>query len=269
MRRTLKIGAAALCGMALWTAAGGAAAETWELEASLYGYFPTIEGTTTFPPESGLDRVSVDAGQILQHLKFAFNGSFEARRGPWGVYTDLLYMDVGDTRSGSRAISIGGSGLPAGASASAELDVKTTGWEIAATCRGVSTTGHALDVLAGARLLDVRQKLDWRLAGNVGSIALPDRSGAREAGRTNWDAIVGVKGRAELGAARAWFVPYYLDAGAGESQFTWQAMIGLGYAFRWGDVFANWRHIDYHMKSGDPIERLSFDGPSLAVTFRW
>jgi hypothetical protein len=125
------VGALCVCSPFVPIGAGAQPSEAWEFEASLYGYFPTITGTTTFPPQSGADEVSVDAGRILENLKFAFTGSFEARRGPWGAYTDLLYMDVGDTKTQARAITIGGTQLPANASASVEFDLKTTGWELA------------------------------------------------------------------------------------------------------------------------------------------
>ena len=127
-----------------------------------------------------------------------------------------------------------------------------------------------LDALAGARMLDVRTRVDYALTGNVGPIALPDRSGAREVRDQNWDAIVGVKGRAGgLGADGKWYVPYYVDIGTGESKLTYQAMAGIGYQFGWGDVVASWRYLAYDMKSGKPLEQLDFNGPQIAAVFRW
>ena len=117
-------------------------------------------------------------------------------------------------------------------------------------------------------MLDVQQHLSWNFSGNIGSIALQDRSGARESDARNWDAIIGVRGRAALGASR-WFVPFYADMGTGDSDFTWQAMTGVGYAFGWGDVVGAWRHVDYKMKSGQPLQSINFDGPSIAAVFRW
>ena len=50
------------------------------------------------------------------------------------------------------------------------------------------------------------------------------------------DGIVGVKGRARLGSASPWSVPFYVDVGGGESDLTWQAMGGISYAFKWGEI---------------------------------
>jgi hypothetical protein len=118
-------------------------------------------------------------------------------------------------------------------------------------------------------MLDIKQKLGWQLSGNVGSVPLPGRAGNLEAKAQNWDAIVGVKGRMALGAERKWFVPYYLDIGTGESDLTFQAMAGIGYAFGWGDVVASWRYLDYEMKSGSNVEKLNFNGPAVAAVFHW
>jgi hypothetical protein len=40
-----------------------------------------------------------------------------------------------------------------------------------------------------------------------------------------------------LGDERRWFVPYYIDVGAGnDSNTTWQAYAGAGYRYDWGDL---------------------------------
>ena len=87
---------------------------------------------------------SVDIGTILDKLKFTFMGSFEARNGRWGGFTDLIYIDLGETRLQTRDIVLDRRQVPAGVS------------------------------------------------GNVGSIALADRSASRRASLNHWDAIVGV-----------------------------------------------------------------------------
>ena len=142
-------------------------------------------------------------------------------------------------------------------------------WTLAGSYRVVPDVRSPVDVFAGARMLDIKEKLGWQLSGNVGSVPLPGRSGNLETKAQNWDAIVGVKGRMAFGAERKWFVPYYLDVGAGESDLTWQAMGGIGYAFGWGDIVGSWRYLDYKMKSGSNVEKLNFSGPAVAAVFHW
>lgn len=255
----------------LAAAVPGAAAETpgtWDFTAAIYLYLPTISGKSTFPPSGAGNSVSVDAQTILENLKMTFMGSLEMTNGTWGAYTDLVYVDVGDTKSATRDFSIGRAGLPAGVTANLDYDLKGWVWTLAGTYRMVSTGKYKADLLAGARVLDLRQKVRWNLAGNVGRLAPADRGGTRELDDQNWDVIVGVKGRAAFGDGK-WFVPYYADLGTGQSKFTWQAMAGIGYSFGWGDVVAAWRYIDYEMKSGKAVEDINFNGPGLAAVFRW
>jgi hypothetical protein len=263
--------AAALCALAALGSgdASAQAADTWQFQGTLYVYLPTIGGTTTFQPPGGGSGVSIDAKTILDNLKMTFMGSLEARKARWGVFTDVVYVDLGNTKSGSHDLSIGGVPLPADVTANLTLDLKGTAWTLAGSYRAVEDPTSPVDVFAGTRLLDMKQKLDWQLSGNLGSIPLPDRSGTQSARLSNWDAIVGVKGRVGLDAERKWFVPYYVDVGTGDSDLTWQAMAGIGYAFGWGEVVGAWRYLDYRMKSGKAVESLNFNGPGIAAVWRW
>jgi hypothetical protein len=241
--------------------------EPWRFQGAVNLYLPDISGTTTFP--SGGGGATLDAQTILDNLKMAFMGSFEASRGSWGLFTDVLYMDIGNSRSGVREISIGGLPIPADASASTDYDMKGWVWMLGGTWHAVTDPAATLDLIAGARLLDITQTLSWEITGNVGAVPAPGRAGNSEVGVSNWDAIVGVKGRLALSADRKWFAAYYLDVGTGESKLTWQALGGVGYSFPWGDVVASWRYLDYEMKSGHAVESLSFNGPFFSAVFRW
>jgi hypothetical protein len=241
----------------------------WQYAATIYGYFPTIGGKTTFPADSSGTGINVSSDQILNDLKFAFMGSFDAHNGRWGAFTDVLYLDVGGSKSQTRDFSIGSIGLPASSTADLSLDLKGWVWTLAGQYRVTADPALTMDLLAGARLFDIKQRLGWSINGNLGPIAAPGRSGDKEVSESVWDAIVGVKGRYAFGPNREWLVPYYLDVGTGQSDLTWQGAIGLGYAFHWGDVVAMWRYLDYNMKSGKKIEDMNFNGPMLGATFRW
>ena len=250
---------------------GTAPAQTsdWHFGAALYGWFPSLGGTTTFPAASGGSSVNVDIDTILDSLQFVFMGTLEARRGRWGAFTDVVYLDLGKNRSETRDIAIGGGTLPDGASASLDYDLKGFLWTLAGSYRLLEDRGGFADVFAGARKIDVDQKLDYSLSGNVNSIPVLDRSGRRSVNSDNWDGIIGVKGRLAFGQDHRWFVPWYLDVGTGDSDLTWQAMAGIGYSFSWGDMLASWRYLDYAFKSGNPVQDLDFSGPMLGVVFRW
>lgn len=251
------------------TAAAQMSTSDWNFEASVYAYLPTISGRSTFPPPVGASSASVDIGTILDNLKMVFMGSLTARRAKWGVLADVIYMDLGNTKEQADSLTLGRMGIPAGINAKVSYDLK--GWvsTLAGTYRVVEDKDFTTDVVLGTRVLNLRPSLNWYLTGNVGSIPVLDQTGSREASERDWDLIAGFKGRATFAQDGKWFVPYYLDIGTGQSRFTWQATAGIGYSFGWGDVVASWRYLDYQMKSGRPLEELTFNGPVIAAMFRW
>jgi hypothetical protein len=241
----------------------------WQFGVSVYGWFPDITGTTAFEQPGGGSDFEIDIEDILKNLEFTLMGTFDVRKGRWGILTDLIYMDVGASKSGTRDASLRRRGLPVNAAADIDLDLESWVWTLAGYYRAIDQPGLKLDVLLGARYLDVEQKVEWDITGNVGQIAVNDRKGEAKASLSNWDALIGTRGRFAFGANYAWFVPYYLDVGAGDSDFTWQGFAGIGYAFRWGEVVAVWRYLYYDLPSSKAIEDMSFSGPLIGVTFRW
>lgn len=278
MKRALPI-AATLLGVSLSLMSGRAGADPvateatrrsgdWQFAAFIYGYYADIAAKTTLPNGSGVD-VTVDASDLFSHLKFGVLGSFEARKDAWGVFSDVIYMDVGQFKSRFHDLTIGNIGLPADVSASVNFDLKSLMWTAAGTYRAVAGEDAVLDVFGGARLLDTKVTLDWTLNGNVGPIPAPGRAGQGVSRHTFVDGIVGMKGRVAFGTDRKWFVPYYGDVGTGQSDLTWQLMSGVGYAFKWGELIGAWRYVDYKFKSDSSIASESFNGPLLGVAFRW
>jgi hypothetical protein len=244
-------------------------AQGWRWSGSLNLFLPSLSGTSTFPASAGGSAPSVDVNKLLESLNTAFMGSLEARNGRWGLFTDLIYMDLSADRSGSRDFSLGGAALPAGASANVSYGLKGWSWTVAGSYAMAAGPLQMVDVIGGARLLDIQSHLDWTTSGNVGSLALADRSGVRDSRLRNWDAIVGAKGRYVLPGSPKWFLPWYLDVGTGNSRLTTQAMAGVGYAFSWGDVVGSWRYLGYEFKSDSGLQDLRFSGPMVSAVFHW
>lgn len=267
--KTLSCALLAASSLALSPAAGAQSGDAWQFAGTIYGYFPTLGGKTTFPQPTDGTSVTIDANKVLEDLKFVFMGSLDARKGRWGAFTDVIYMDLGNSTSGTRDFTLGGHDLPADVQANVSYDLKGWAWTLAGTWVAIDTPEHVMQVLGGARLLKLDPKVTWELTGDVGSIRLPGRAGSLEADDRYWDAVVGAKGRLFFGAERRWFAPYYVDVGTGESKLTWQAMAGLGYSFGSWDLFAAWRYLDYEFKSSSKVENLDFNGPGVAVQFRW
>jgi hypothetical protein len=169
-------------------------------EASIYGWFPAIGGSTSFPPNGGGPSVDVSSKDVLDALKMAFMGNIGMKMGQWGLWTDLVYADFGASKNGTRKVDIGGLPLPGDIQSDLNLDIKSWIWTLAGTYSLVASPQHTADLLFGTRLLDMNQTLNYSFTG-TGVLPI-DRSGTAKASISDWDAIVGAKGRAFLGTDR-------------------------------------------------------------------
>ncbi|MEE4186419.1 MAG: hypothetical protein V2J12_11680 [Gammaproteobacteria bacterium] len=244
------------------------AGDEWDVGLSIYGYFPDISGRTQFPVGAGTD-FDIGIDSILDNLELTFQGNFDIRKDRLGVFTDVIYLDVGNNKSQAFDGTVGGTPLPAEAEANADVNVKALIWTTSAYYRLFEQQRGSLDLMVGVRYSDIKQQLAWNLEGSLVGIALPGRTGSRSVSTSYLDGIVGVRGRAALGDGNHWFIPYYADIGTGDSDLTWQAAAGVGYAFGWGEMSAGWRYVAYDMASGKPVRDLTLSGPQIGAAFRW
>jgi len=241
----------------------------WNFSATLYGYFPSVGGETSFPVKTGGGSVDISASDVIDSIDFVFMGTFDVHNGRWGAFTDVMYLDLGGSKSASRDFTIGGLQIPANTTANLGWDMKGVIWTLAGQYRVAGGAGLTMDLLAGARLVDLEQEASWDITGSLGPLAPPARTGRGEAEVSQWDGIVGLKGRYTFAEAPKWSLPFYVDVGTGESDLTWQVVAGVSYAFSWGELGAGWRYLEYDMKSGRPIKDLNFSGAMVGATFRW
>ncbi len=226
----------------------------WQFAASIYLWGMGIDGKTQSDTE-----VSVDFDDILDNLEMAFLGAFEARKGKWLLLVDTSYLDVGAEKTSNVTIPIG-RGIDV--STGADLDLK--GWvlQLAGGYNLLTKGGSNLDLVAGARYLDLQMDLA------LSSQAIQPRYRTLSTSNSVWDGIVGVKGN--IGLSKRWYLPYYLDIGAGESDFTWQAIGGVGFrAAKWVDVALVYRHLAWNFESDRVIDDISFSGPIIGAIFRF
>lgn len=250
-----------------YASASETGSEAWEFSVTPYLWGATISGDSSFqiPRGSGNSAdVKVRPSDYLSSLDIAVMFSAEARKGRWGVLTDIVYLDVSADDSKVKAIN-----GPHGRSIPIDTGTKTefSGliWQLGGFYNVINTSNASLDILAGFRYFKVKASLDWEFNGPTGHLA---RSGSSTQNKDLLDGIIGVRGRYRLGDGK-WFIPYYLDVGTGSSSLTWQGLVGLGYAMSWGDVQLSYRHIYYDQKSNKLMQNFSFSGPTLSATFRF
>jgi hypothetical protein len=245
------------------------ASDTWQFSASVYGWFAGAGGTANFPVAGTSTDFSVDAKTLLNHLELGGAGAFDVHKGNWGAFTDVMYMDLGGGKSNTRDFTLGSIAIPASTTADLHLGVKAWIWTIAGEYRVAADSAWTVDLLAGARYLDLSQTLNWSISGALGPLPPASRIGSSEAGAHVWSAIAGVKGQYAFGAGEKWSVPFYLDGGTGDSEYTYQAALGLGYSFQWGEVTGMWRYLGYTPQSSTRIGDVYFSGPLIGATFHW
>lgn len=246
-----------------------AAGRNWRYGATIYGYLPSLGGTASAPTSGGGAPINVSVDKILDSLQFTLMGSFDAHNGRWGVFTDLIYLNLGSSKENSRSFTLGDAGIPANTSANLNWDLKGLIWTLAGQYRLASRSTLSMDLVAGVRLFSLEQTLRWDIAGDLGPFPPAARSGSFSNDESLWDGIVGIKGRYTFESDRRWSAPFYVDVGTGESKLTWQAAAGITYAYSWGELSLMWRYLAYEMKSGKSIKDLNFSGPMLGATVRW
>jgi len=229
-------------------------ASDWEYGLSIYGWLPSISGNLNYSPPGSSGDINVDAEQILDSLQFTFMGSFEARNGVWSGFTDVIYLDL----SGDKSKSVG---LADGTALDADLELTGWIWTLGGSYTAWREQKSHLDLLAGVRLLS----LDTEVKLSGGGPLQRDRSLSDSLDL--WDGIIGVKGRIALNYG--WFLPYYFDVGTGDTDLTWQAMGGVGYAFDWGEVSLSYRYLEYDQGDDELLQDIGFGGAKLGVAFRF
>jgi hypothetical protein len=251
-------------------------ARDWTFSVTPYIWLPSLEGTLrySFPPGSGSPSVSVKESSPFDALDGMFMIAGEARHGQWSLFGDYIYMKFASSDSTVRAVDFN-TGAPAVNPFSTTLN-RGTATELKghlltlAAGYNLGAAEWPLDVIGGLRYLTIDTTSDWQLSAAIAGPGAGQSfaaAGSASSNQDSWDAIVGVRGRARI--ADRWFVPYYLDMGAGASKWTWQALAGIGYAFGWGDVTLAYRHLFYDQDNDRLLQDFKFSGAMLGASFRF
>lgn len=261
-------------------ALGQSAADEWQYSLTPYLWLPTIDGTLRYsvpPGGGGSPNVGVGPTDWLDLLNFALLISGSAKKGQYTIFSDFAYLSMSSTdgrvASVDDTISVPGVPVPIPISASLNVGTKTEldalVWMVAGGYSIMDTGTETMDVFAGVRYFGVDFSTRWDLTADIttpgGSVVLPAQgSVARDTDL--WDGIVGARGEFEF-TAEKWSVPFYIDVGTGSSDMTWQGMLGLTYAFGWGELMMLYRHLEYDQSSGGLLQDFSFSGPAIGARF--
>jgi hypothetical protein len=226
----------------------------WDFDLGIYGWLPTIEGKLAYQVPGIGDEIEVDPGTLIDNLQFTAMVAFAANHGKWSILGDVIYLK--EAKKENTTLDIGpGVNLSADLKLEAWIVSLGGGYEVA---RGERST---LGLLVGARYFSTDSTLDLSADGPL------ETDVSLGASSTVWNGVVGVRGW--LGLSDHWFVPYHLDIGAGDSDFTWQAYAGVGHEWKWGSLVLAYRYLDFDQGSTGDVRSLSMSGAELGVAFRF
>lgn len=209
----------------------------WQFGAEVYLWGASIGGETASKSD-----IEVDFDDIFDDLNIGFMGIFEVKKDKWSLLADVIYLDVseGDT-----------------VAPDVRIDIDLKGWVVTpvVTYNVVDSDRIELNALAGARYLYLKPELE-----EVGRIRVSESN-------SYWDGIVGLRGRVAL--TDVWYLPYHLDVGTGNSDFTWQVLAGIGYRLKRFDMTVAYRYLSWDFDDDEPLEDLDLHGPFVGLIFEF
>ena len=224
----------------------GKSSDDWRFAATLYGWAINLSGSVTVRGNT----VDVNAS-IFDLLRkssslIGFMGDFEANKGRFGVYADVVWAQLGIPKSAaSYRNPIRGVTLSSQANAVDTLSmtiVEAAGLYEVGKWWGGERSFTALDAYAGGRFWSVYNQINLDLTGAIAfsdpRLAQFDRSrtvGVADSGALYWaDPIIGLRLRHQFTPSQHAFVKG--DIGgfglSGSSLFSWQAVAVYSYSWQ-------------------------------------
>ncbi len=204
---------------------------------------------------------TMNVGNLLDKLDFAFEVNVQAQKGRHGLWLDASYYNLGDDDVVRPLAGHAGSEIVA----DGDLRLLLADFGGLYNPRG---DGRGFAVLYGVRMLDTDQKIKVRIDTPLGST--PTRT--YNSGNTGFDALLGVRWVSAL--SDRWLFNFRADASTGDSEYTWSGLAGVGYTYGASDQYAllaGYRYLKIDLKEKDAhaeVEsRLEMYGPYVGFRF--
>ncbi len=239
-----------------------AQAADWDYSIAPYVWLPTITMDSSnanrggrlpgLPGDTGL---SLGPTDYLSALDFALMLAGDLRNDDWVFKGDLIKLKFGVDDKDIDFLRPGSGPLAGTYGMTLRADVYT----LAGGRTLVKADNYAMDLLLGWRRIGMDMQVRENSAGDLIDTDLSFNDG-----------FVAINGHYVFDHPQ-WSMTYYADLGAGESDLTWQAVLGVGYQMDWGTLFANYRHLDYDFGDTKNFADLSmtFSGPTIGARFEF
>jgi len=250
---------------------------TWEHQIGIYGWVavPNANVTYTLPSilggeETQAEETQAEGGilrgdegliesEIANRIDGIFMGSYRGRNDTYSLLLDVIYLGLSNNQKSNLLVSrynLPDVALQATEESTVWVSTGYVGYNM------INSDAFRLDVVAGLRYASLQVDADIE-ASTLNKYVGIELSGKAEL----WDGVIGVDG--EYIINKEWYLPYQFDIGAGDSDLTVQASLGVGYRFGWGDVLVSYRYLKYEFPDFKLMEEIDFSGPLLGVNFRF
>lgn len=222
----------------------------WHVSGKAYLWLSDTNVSTTQGQE-----VEAEFNDVIDSLELAFMGSLAARKGRWSWFGDIMFVGI-DARE---TAPVTGPGIPVAVDADIKYEQDLFVFTAGGGYTLAESESYRFDIAAGARYAQIDTNIGVDLGIGPG-INLDDSSNVL-------DAVVGVKGYADLGDR--WYLSYYADIGAGDSDLTWQALVDFNYEFSKLDLGVGYRILEWQTDGKRLIDELRFSGPYVGMAFNF
>jgi hypothetical protein len=214
--------------------------EGWQYTFTPYFWAASLKGTIGVGANTA--EVDVSFSDIFSDFNLGFMGLFEARRHPWALRADALYISLSDE-------VVAGPGQTVTVGQDEFMLQPEVGYTI------LTRPWGGVDALVGARY--------WHLSVDI------DAPAQEVSGDKGWvDGTVGANLRYQ--PAEKWHLAAKADIGAGGSDLTWQIYGGAGYDLgRCCALVAAYRHLEVDYDKEGFLYDVYLSGPALGVTLRF
>lgn len=226
-----------------------ATSSDWEFYVTPYFFMPRLTGTVSALGQA----VNVNAkfSDLFHNLDFALMGTFEARKGNWGVTTDAMYISLSGKRVTATILV---------------SDINVNVKEFISTSevgyRAFNTERGSIDLLAGARVWHVKSHVVFK------PIIFPLVD--VEEGKTWVDPVIGARGVAKV-SSKVFVVGKFDAGGFGiSSQFTGEVFGGVGYQLKPRvALIGGYRYLYVNYEDGGFVYRTALSGLAFGVKFKF
>ena len=265
--------------------APGAAAPLsgWTVSLTPYAWATFLNGSNTVKRRT-VD-LDVDPIQVISHLaRVPFFGYGEMRKGPFALYTDIIYADLALSGSGIHTRNTAALGASLGLNFQQVIAEAGGMYEIARWDSGGSLKDAqagksftAIEALGGFRYWNQQLDLNFNLSGTIDTtgLALSGNRAIARSGTVDWvDPLIGLRLRHQVEPGKELVLRGDIGGFGVGSQFSWNLLAAYNYQIaKSTSLYLGYRALDVDYTQGQGRTLYEFNviqhGPVTGLTIQF